>query len=299
MDPNLKNADAPAPRARLGRGLAALLGAPLDGNAPSAPREGLRRVPLEFLQPNPKNPRKHFDESELEGLAESIRERGVLQPVLVRAVPNRPNAYEIVAGERRWRAAQRAAQSDIPVLVLEVEEKEALELSIIENVQRTDLNALEEAAGYAQLGSEYGYSHADIARVVGKSRSHVANTLRLTALPDHARQLLVEGRISAGHARALLPLDDPDRVADQIVANGLTVRDVEQLSQSPNRTSRPRAPRAPADPDTVALCEKLRLSLGVAVTIRRSGETGELRIPFHDLDQLDEFCRRLEGRGRN
>jgi ParB family transcriptional regulator, chromosome partitioning protein len=176
MDPNLENADAPTPRARLGRGLAALLGTSPDSNASSTPREGLRRVPLELLQPNPKNPRNHFDESELEGLAESIRERGVLQPVLVRAVPNGPNAYEIIAGERRWRAAQRAAQSDIPVLVLEVEEKEALELSIIENVQRADLNVLEEAAGYAQLASEYGYSHADIAGVVGKRAGAMSPT---------------------------------------------------------------------------------------------------------------------------
>ena len=285
----------PEQRIRLGRGLAELLRSSQEASSPANAVDGPRRVPLEFLRPNPRNPRKQFDDSEMDELAESIRSRGVIQPVLVRTMPDVLNTYEIIAGERRWRAARRAGQSEIPILVLEVGEKEALELAIIENVQRTDLNALEEAAGYAQLGASYGYSHDEIARIVGKSRSHVANTLRLTALPDHSRELLAEGRISAGHARALLPLADPDRVADQIVANGLTVRDVEQLAQSPNKTTRPRARKASVDPDTLALCERLALSLGVAVTIRRSGETGELRIPFRDLEQLNEFCRRLEG----
>ena len=283
-------------RPRLRRGLSALLNGPQDlAHASSEAAGPLRRVPIEFLRPNPRNPRKRFDEWRLGELAESIRARGVLQPVLVRAIPNTPDLYEIIAGERRWRAAQRAGQSDIPILLLDVGEKEALELGLIENVQRTDLNPLEEAAGYAQLGSDYGYSHAEIARVVGRSRSHIANTLRLTALPEHSRQLLAEGRISAGHARALLPLEDPDTVADQIVANGLTVRDVEHLGQSTERTPRLRATKAPIDPDTRALCERLRLSLGVAVTIRRSGDAGELRIPFRDFEQLDDVCRRLEG----
>jgi ParB family transcriptional regulator, chromosome partitioning protein len=282
-------------RARLGRGLAALLGASQDSLPASNTGEGLRRVPIEFLRPNPRNPRKRFDETELDELAESIRTRGLLQPVLVRAVPNTPDLYEIVAGERRWRAAQRAGQADIPAILLDVGEKEALELAIVENVQRTDLNALEEAAGYAQLGAEHGYSHADIARVVGKSRSHVANTLRLTGLPEHSRQLLAEGRISAGHARALLPLESPDTVADQIVADGLTVRDVERLGQSAEPAPRRAAGRAAIDADTRALCERLKLSLGAAVTIRRGvGETGELRISFRDLDQLEDLCRRLE-----
>lgn len=284
----------PEQRIRLGRGLAELLRSSEEASSRTNAVDGPRRVPLEFLRPNPRNPRKQFGDSELDELAESIRSRGVIQPVLVRTMPDVLNTYEIIAGERRWRAAQRAGQSEIPVLVVEVGEKEALELAIIENVQRTDLNALEEAAGYAQLGASYGYSNDEIARIVGKSRSHVANTLRLTALPDHSRKLLAEGRISAGHARALLPLADPDKVADQIVANGLTVRDVERLAQSPNKTPRPRGRKASVDPDTLALCERLRLSLGVAVTIRRNGETGELRIPFRDLEQLDEFCRRLQ-----
>ena len=282
-------------RPRLGRGLAALLGSSPNTATPSAVWESLRRIPIELLSPNLRNPRKHFDESELDELAESIRARGVLQPVLVRSVPDTLDRYEIIAGERRWRAAQRAGQSDIPILLLEVGEKEALELGIVENVQRTDLNALEEAAGYAQLGSDYGYSHVEIAQVVGKSRSHVANTLRLVGLPERSRQLLAEGRISAGHARALLPLEDPDSVADQVVAKGLTVRDVERLSQSAERTPRRRATQAPMDPDTIAFCERLRLALGVAVSIRSNGVAGELRIPFRDLEQLHDLCRRLEG----
>lgn len=281
-------------RQRLGRGLAALLGAANDAPVPAEAGADMRRVPIEFLNPNPRNPRKRFDDAELAELAESIRARGVLQPILAREAPRHPGRFEIVAGERRWRAAQRAGQSEVPVLVLNIGEKEALEVAIVENVQRTDLNPLEEAAGYAQLGADYGYSHTEIAQVVGKSRSHVANTLRLVGLPEHARQLLAEGRISAGHARALLPLDNPNAVADQIVEKGLTVRDVERLGQAPDRTPRHRATKGPENPDVVALCDRLRQALGVAVTIRCSGETGELRIPFHNLEQLDEFCLLLE-----
>jgi ParB family transcriptional regulator, chromosome partitioning protein len=287
-------ARSPGPRRRLGRGLAALLEVPDDAPIVHGEGEAVLRAPIEFLRPNPRNPRKHFDETGLDELAESIRARGVLQPVLVRAVPNAPGHYEIVAGERRWRAAQRAGQAEIPILPLDVGENEAIELALIENIQRTDLNALEEAAGYAQLGADHGYSHADIARIVGKSRSHVANTLRLAALPEHSRQLLAEGRISAGHARALLPLSDPDGVADRVVAKGLTVRDVERMGQAQENAPRRRVAKAPMDPDTRALCERLRLALGVSVSIRIEGEAGELRIPFRNLEQLDDFCNRLE-----
>ncbi len=215
-------------RPRLGRGLAALLGAtPEEAEAPIA--RGVRRAPIEFLRPNPRNPRKRFDDPELDELAGSIKERGVIQPILVRAVPRVADAYEIVAGERRWRAAQRAGLHEVPIVVIEAGDREALEIAIIENVQRMDLNALEEAAGYAQLGADYGYSHADIARVVGKSRSHIANTLRLVNLPEHTRRLLADGKITAGHGRALLAVAQPDTTADRIVAEGLTVRDIERL----------------------------------------------------------------------
>ena len=280
-------------RPRLGRGLAALLGDAGD-EAPAGGRGGARKAPIEFLHPNPRNPRKAFPEDELDELAASIRERGVIQPVLVRPIPRVADAYEIIAGERRWRAAQRAGLHEIPILIVEAGDREALEIAIVENVQRSDLNALEEANGYAQLAADYGYAHADIARIVGKGRSHIANTMRLTNLPEHSRALLASGAISAGHARALLAVADPDALADRIVARGLTVRDVERLGERAGQSQR-RAPRAakPVDADTRALEQKLGLALGTTVTIRHSGENGEMRIAFRNFEQLDDFCRRL------
>jgi ParB family transcriptional regulator, chromosome partitioning protein len=278
-------------RPRLGRGLAALLGGPNPSNAEAS--RGSRQTPIEFLRPNPRNPRKLFDEAELDELAASIKERGIIQPVIVRAISGVADAYEIIAGERRWRAAQRAGLHEIPVLIVEAGDREALEIAIVENVQRADLNALEEAAGYAKLGADHGYSHSDIARVVSKSRSHVANTLRLTHLPEHTRSLLAGGKISPGHARALLAVTDPDALANRIVAEGLTVRDIERLGENSGKTARPRKGAAPIDADTKALQDKLALALGTKVTIRHGGETGEIRIAFRDFDQLDDFCRRL------
>jgi ParB family transcriptional regulator, chromosome partitioning protein len=277
-------------RPRLGRGLAALLGGPNPSNAEAS--RGSRQTPIEFLRPNPRNPRKLFDEAELDELAASIKERGIIQPVIVRAISGVADAYEIIAGERRWRAAQRAGLHEIPVLIVEAGDREALEIAIVENVQRADLNALEEAAGYAKLGADHGYSHSDIARVVSKSRSHVANTLRLTHLPEHTRSLLAGGKISPGHARALLAVTDPDALANRIVAEGLTVRDIERLGENSGK-ARPRKGAAPIDADTKALQDKLALALGTKVTIRHGGETGEIRIAFRDFDQLDDLCRRL------
>lgn len=278
-------------RPRLGRGLAALLGG-ANGQPTEAPR-GARHTPIEFLRPNPRNPRKRFDDAELDELAASIKERGIIQPVIVRAIPGVADAYEIIAGERRWRAAQRAGLHEIPLIVLEAGDREALEIAIVENVQRADLNALEEAAGYAQLGADYGYSHGDIARVVGKSRSHVANTFRLAGLPEHTRSLLAGGQISAGHARALLAVADPNALADRIVAEGLTVRDIERFGENSGKTTRPRKGAPTVDADTRALQDKLGLELGTKVTIRHSGESGEIRIAFRNLDQFEDFCRRL------
>jgi ParB family chromosome partitioning protein len=280
-------------RPRLGRGLAALLGTASEEPEAVALARGARKAPIEFLRPNPRNPRKRFDEAELDELTASIRERGVIQPILVRAIARVADAYEIIAGERRWRAAQRAGQHEIPIIVLEAGDREALELAIIENVQRADLNALEEAAGYAQLGAEHGYSQGDIARIVGKSRSHVANTLRLTQLPEHTRALLAAGRISAGHARALLAIADPDAIADRIVAERLTVRDIERMGENPVAAPRPRRTTREVDADTLALQEKLGLALGAKVAVRHTGESGDIRIAFRSFDQLDDFCRRL------
>ncbi|WP_158815945.1 ParB/RepB/Spo0J family partition protein [Methylocapsa sp. S129] len=283
-------------RPRLGRGLAALLG-DVGEEAPGGERaRGQRKTPIEFLRPNPRNPRKNFDDSDLDELAASIKERGVIQPVLVRAIPRIADAYEIVAGERRWRAAQRAGLHEIPILVIEAGDREALELAIVENVQRADLNALEEANGYAQLSADYSYSHTDIARIIGKSRSHIANTLRLLKLPDFARSLLASGQISAGHGRALLAVADPDATAKNILSEGLTVRDVERLGREPEDAppSRPSA-KAPVevDADTHALEHSLSVALGTNVSIRHRGESGEVRIKFQNFEQLDDFCRRL------
>jgi ParB family chromosome partitioning protein len=280
-------------RPRLGRGLAALLGEASDEPAAGG-RAGARKAPIEFLRANPNNPRKSFRDDELDELAASIRERGVIQPVVVRPAPHVKDAFEIIAGERRWRAAQRAGLHEIPIVVIEVGDREALELAIVENVQRADLNALEEAQGYAQLGADHGYAHADIARIVGKSRSHVANTLRLMGLPEHSRALLAAGKITAGHARALLALAEPDAIADRIVKHGLSVRDVERLSERASQPPRPGAkPAKASDADTRALEAKLALELGAKVTIRHSGKAGELRVAFRDFEQLDDLCRRL------
>jgi len=282
-------------RPRLGRGLAALLGDVGDEAAAGERTRGQRKTPIEFLRPNPRNPRKNFDEAELDELAASIKERGVIQPILARSIPRVADAYEIVAGERRWRAAQRAGLHEVPIVVIEAGDREALEIAIVENVQRTDLNALEEASGYAQLAADYGYSHNDIARIIGKSRSHIANTLRLQKLPEFARSLLASGQISAGHGRALLAVADPDATASQIIARGLTVRDVERLGQQAAEPARTPSTKEPAelDADTRALEHSLSMALGTIVTIRHRGESGEVRLKFNDFEQLEDLCRRL------
>jgi ParB family chromosome partitioning protein len=285
------------PRRRLGRGLAALLGDAPDEAAPERPR-GQRKVPIEFLRPNPRNPRSNFREEDLADLSNSIREKGIIQPIVVRAIPGVADAYEIIAGERRWRAAQTVGLSDVPVVIHEADDKEALELAIIENVQRADLNAIEEAKGYERLGAEFGYSQSEIAKIIGKSRSHVANTLRLLNLPEAAKTLVMEGAISAGHARALLALENPAAAARQIVEQGLTVRDVEALAQAraaePSRDgTQSQKPRVEKDADTKALEKTLCDALGMSVDIKNHGERGELRIRYESLEQLDAICRLL------
>ncbi len=285
-------------RPRLGRGLAALIG-DVGDETPSADRaRGQRRIPIEFLRPNPRNPRMSFREEELAELADSIRQKGIIQPVIVRSVAGVANAYEIIAGERRWRAGQLAGLIDVPVVIHEADDREALELAIIENVQRADLNPLEEARGYERLSAEFGHSQSELGKIIGKSRSHVANTLRLLHLPEASQRLVAEGAISAGHARALLSVKDPDGVAQKIVAEGLTVRDVERLAQeaqSAKAGAKPRKPREEKDADTRAMEKTLSDSLGLTVTIRHDGERGELRIRYETLEQLDGLCHRLTG----
>jgi len=286
-------------RKRLGRGLAALIG---EIDRPAAPEKpGMSadgKVPIEFLSPNPKNPRRHFGDAELTDLAQSIREHGVVQPVVARPSPTQAGRYEIIAGERRWRAAQRAGLTEIPVIIREVNDRTALELAIIENVQRTDLNAVEEALGYQQLIDEHGYTQADLGNVIGKSRSHVANTLRLLKLPEVIRDMLVDGALSAGHARTLVTAEDPAGLAKRIVEEGLSVRQAEALAQMPAGPTPAKPKQAQAAPekdtDTLALEKLMTDTLGMIVAIDHKGKSGELRVSYRSLEQLDELCRRLK-----
>jgi ParB family chromosome partitioning protein len=286
-------------RRRLGRGLAALLGDAAADAAPAERPRGPRKAPIEFLRPNPRNPRISFREEDLAELTASIREKGVIQPIVVRAIAGVADAYEIIAGERRWRAAQMAGLSDVPVVIHEADDKEALELAIIENVQRADLNAIEEAKGYERLGAEFNYSHGEIAKIIGKSRSHIANTIRLLNLPDEAKKFVAEGAISAGHARALLAVADPGAVARRIVENGLTVRDVERLAQeqaeeaSSSRRSVRYSKASAKDADARAIEKTLSDALGLRVDLRPNGEKGEVRIRYESLEQLDSIRRLL------
>ena len=281
---------------RLGRGLAALIGE-MDKPAATetkAPALADGRVPIEFVSPNPKNPRRHFGDSELTDLTQSIREHGIVQPVLVRRRDD--GRYEIIAGERRWRAAQAAGLADIPVLVRDVDDRTSLELAIIENVQRADLNPVEEALGYQQLIDEHNYSQADLGQVIGKSRSHVANTLRLLKLPDVIRDMLVDGELSAGHARTLVNASDPAALAKRIVEDGLSVRQAEALAQQPEagRANRTVSAPQPKDADTLALEKMLGDVTGLSVSISHKEKGGEVRIAYRTLEQLDDLCRRLQ-----
>ena len=290
-------------RRGLGRGLSALLGeaddetvVAADGRPASGPGlEGAREIPIELIHRNPAQPRQHFPEAEIAELEESIRTTGVLQPILVRPSPSRTGEYEIVAGERRWRASQRAGLTAIPALVRELGDDRAYEIAIVENVQREDLNAMEEAKAYESLMARMNYTQEQAAKAVGKSRSHVANTLRLLQLPSGVQEHVLFGRLSAGHARAILACDDQEAVAEQVVAKGLSVRDTEALVRAkaagPKKASGPRRPAK--DADTAALEADLEDALGMSVDIADRGGAGELRIRYATLEQLDELCRRL------
>jgi ParB family chromosome partitioning protein len=283
-------------RSRLGRGLAALIGDVGEETAAVDRARGQRRVPIEYIKANPKNPRKQFDSEEIDNLSASIREKGILQPILVRPVSGKKDQYEIVAGERRWRAAQRAGVHDVPVTLLEINDKEALEIAIVENVQRADLNPLEEAAGYENLIEQFSYSQNDLAKVVGKSRSHIANMLRLLKLPNSVKKFLSEGKLTAGHARALLAHDDPEKVAKAIVDGGMNVRDVEALSPADRKTSKTKSggkAKPAKSSDVRALEKKLVDQLGMAVAINNRGAKGEMKIKYKTLEQLDALCRKL------
>ena len=293
-------------RRPLGRGLSALLGeAPAPPPAPAAlPAEttqagGVRSLPIEQLRPGRYQPRKRFDDEALLALVESVREKGIIQPLVVRRDPDRADGWEIVAGERRWRAAQAAGIHAVPVVVRELADREALEIALVENVQRQDLSALEEAEGYRRLIDEFGHRQEDLARAVGKSRSHIANTLRLLALPEAVRALLLDGKLTVGHARALLNAENPGAIAQKIVALGLNVRQAEQLAAGarPGGAKSETKPKPPArgDADTRALERSLEQQLGLKVQVDHDGPGGRLTLHYRTLDQLDDVLKKLGG----
>jgi len=280
-------------RRGLGRGLSALLDE-VEAPATEGARAGASELPIEAIKPNPEQPRRRFDETELEELAQSIRDKGVLQPILVRPAVF-AGEYQIVAGERRWRAAQRAGIRTIPALVRSLSDAEALELAIVENVQRADLSPIEEAEGYRALIDNFGRTQAQVADTVGKSRVHVTNALRLLQLPPEVQALVREGRLSAGHARSLVGAPDAARLAEQVVERGLSVRAAEALARARPRvvSGQGARPRAGKDADTIALETDLSDALGLAVEIRDAGGHGEVRLRYATLEQLDDICRRL------
>jgi ParB family chromosome partitioning protein len=286
-----------ADHSRLGRGLASLIGdVGEETKTTSDAGRNPRRAPIENLAPNPRNPRRTFPDAELDELAASIREHGIIQPIVVRKTSDGDDKFEIIAGERRWRAAQRASQHDVPIVVAEATDKQALEFAIIENVQRADLNPIEEAAGYLSLMDDFGHSQDDVAQIVGKSRPHVANMVRLLKLSEPVKDLVRVGQLSAGHARQLLGQPNALEIAQDIINRGLSVRQVEQEARRDGRaqtrdvagTSRTK------DADTKALERRLSDALGLEVTVDHRGQGGTLHIKYRDLEQLDAVLRKLD-----
>jgi len=293
-------ADKKPERRGLGRGLSALM-ADVTPQEPAAegaarPVAADRMIPIDRIRPNPEQPRRQFTGDQMADLANSIREKGVIQPLILRQDPDNADMYEIVAGERRWRAAQTVQLHEVPALIRDYSDTEVLEIAIIENVQRADLNAIEEAAGYRQLMDRFGHTQEKIAEALGKSRSHVANLLRLLNLPDDVQDMVKDGRLSAGHARALVSTEDPSGLAKKIVSKGLSVREAEQLAKPKPATTetKPRVPRA-KDADTLALEGELSAALGMKVRIDHGaeGESGQLSVGYETLNDLDKLCNLL------
>lgn len=281
-----------APKKRLGRGLAALIGDGGNDDQVVQDLRTLRQMPIEMLKASPNNPRKHFAEADLADLATSIRDKGLLQPIVVRPVAS--GEFEIVAGERRWRAAQRAGIHEVPVLIRELSDGEALEIALIENIQRADLNPLEEARAYGLLLEQFSYTQQQLAESIGKSRSHIANTLRLMNLPESVRQQIEDGYLTAGHARALVATDSPAELADRIIKLGLSVREAEGLARD-STTARKSKPKREKDADTKALEKLVSEAIGLKVLINHKGDAGgTVEISYKTLDQLEDVCRRLK-----
>jgi len=287
----------------LGRGLSALLedvAEPQDAAAEaaaSATPGGGQTLPIELIRRNPDQPRRHFDEAEIESLARSIGEKGLLQPILVRPSPSLPGEYQIVAGERRWRAAQQARLTVVPVVIRELNDSETLEIAILENVQRSDLNPVEEAAGYKALMDRFGHTQEDVSQAVGKTRVHVANTVRLLTLPEEVQGLVIDGKLTAGHARAVMAAEDPAALARRVVAEGLNVRQAEALAKAPAEKAPPKV-RTGKDVNTLDLEKRLSEALGLGVEIIDRDGSGEVRVKYRALEQLDFVCRRLTSQVR-
>lgn len=290
-------------RKGLGRGLSALLG---DDEAPATEPESMeptsragKTVPIEFITANPKQPRKRFDDAAIDGLVESVREKGILQPILVRPHPTEVNYYEIVAGERRWRAAQRAKLHEVPVLIKDLSDRDTLEIALVENIHREDLTPLEEAEGYQRLIDEFSHTQEALANAVGKSRSHIANMLRLLSLPEEVKSMVDDGLLTAGHARALLGAPNAEDLAHIVVKKELSVRQTEKLAQNAkqgtvdNAVSKIAKAIDQRDADTVALEKSLTDHLGLKVELKGAGETGSVTIHYKSLDQLDGLLERL------
>ncbi len=287
-------------RRNLGRGLSALLGDQGEDYAQLDSVRASKTVLVSEVVPGRFQPRRNFSAPDMEALVASVRERGVLQPILVRRNPDDSNSFEIIAGERRWRAAQEARLHEIPVIIKDLTDGDALEIALIENVQRQDLSPLEEAEGYQRLMAEFAHTQENLAQVIGKSRSHVANMLRLLGLPDAVKALLDRGDLTAGHARALLNADNPEELAKRVVAGGLNVRQTEQLVQAgkggAGAARAARSPKSAKDTDTLALERELSVRLGLAVSIQNRGKAGEMVIRYQTLEQLDEVVQRLSQR---
>jgi len=288
---------------RLGRGLAALMGQGYEDDTARILPGGVKQLPIEFLRPSANNPRSNFDDAAIDELAKSIREKGIIQPVLVRQINDRNDSFEIVAGERRWRAAQKAGIHSIPVVIKSLTDREALEIALIENIQRENLNAIEEAVAYEHLRQEYNYTQEALADVLGKSRSHVANTLRLLNLPQAVQEYVRGGELTAGHVRTLLTTDNPEELARKILSEGLSVRGAERISRlaaaKPRKILKSRSATAARklakDADTLSLEKNLTDILGLDVEIEHDdNEAGYVKISYRTLDQLEGVCERLK-----